>query len=355
MLLYESAYILQKIYTKNMPLSNKYHRVTVSDVAQRAGVSIATVSRVLNHTGNVSPDTVSIVQAAMNELGYQPNRAARTLASQRTHAIGVLVDEITGNYSLPLIRGIELETRSAGYEFMLNSTRRRLHNDHYLVNDTNTDGLIVFANSVPMKELDRLSKRSFPVVLLACTSPPHLSLPYVTVENELGASEMARYLIETRGYRQFAFLRGRPEHEDSMRRERGYRAAFTRHGLNFDDQIMGDGGFNEEISYEIVTQWIRRGLSIEVIVAFDDDSAIGVMAALRDANVRVPDEIAVVGFDDIRLARYLDPPLTTVRIPIEQAAQISVDKLVQLIETGEPQESMVLPTELIIRRSCGCC
>jgi DNA-binding LacI/PurR family transcriptional regulator len=94
---------------------------------------------------------------------------------------------------------------------------------------------------------------------------------------------------------------------------------------------------------------------MEVIVAFDDDSAIGAMAALRDTNIQVPEAIAIVGFDDVRLSRYLTPPLTTVRIPIEQAAQLAVNKLIQLIETDESQESILLPTELIIRRSCGCC
>jgi DNA-binding LacI/PurR family transcriptional regulator len=338
-----------------MTSSNKSQRVTISDVAKHAGVSIATVSRVLNQTGPVSPDTVATVQAVVDQLGYQPNRAARVLATQKTHVIGVLVDEITGDYSLPLIRGIELETRRAGYEFMMSSTRRRLVGTHYLVNETNTDGVIVFANSVPEHELERLAKLNFPVVLLACTSPPHLSIPYVTVENESGAFEMASYLIETRHYRKFAFLRGPDEHEDTLWRERGYREALARHGLNYDDQVVGEGGFNEEIAYETVTQWIRRGLSMEVIVAFDDDSAIGAMAALRDTNIQVPEAIAIVGFDDVRLSRYLTPPLTTVRIPIEQAAQLAVNKLIQLIETDESQESILLPTELIIRRSCGCC
>jgi DNA-binding LacI/PurR family transcriptional regulator len=342
-------------FTEKMTMPSKNQRMTISDVAKSAGVSIATVSRVLNQTGSVSPDTVTAVQAAIDSLGYQPNRAARALAAQKNHVIGVLVDEITGDYSLPLIRGIELQTSGAGYEFMMSSTRRRLINSPYLVNENNTDGLIVFANSVPERELERLVKLNFPVVLLACTSPQHLSIPYVTVENETGAFEMVHYLIETRNYRKFAFLRGPAAHEDTLWRERGYRQALANHGLNYEEQIIGDGGFNEDVSYETVIQWTRRGVMMDVIVAFDDDSAIGAMAALRDANIKVPDEIAVVGFDDIRLARFLTPPLTTVRIPIEHAAKIAIDKLIELIETEESPKSLILPTELIIRRSCGCC
>jgi LacI family transcriptional regulator len=338
-----------------MTSSNRFNRVTISDVAKHAGVSIATVSRVLNQTGTVAPETVSAVLAAAEKLDYQPGRATRAPAPEQTRVIGVLVGKITGDYDIPLMRGIELATERAGYEFMLNSTRRRLTQNPYVVNETNTDGLIIFANSVPVRELERLTGAGCPVVLLAWTSPVHLSIPYVTVENESGAYEMANYLIQTRSYRKFAFLRGPAEHEDTMWREGGYRKALEKHGLNYDEQIIGAGGFNEDVAYETVTQWIRRGLSMEVIVAFDDDSAIGAMAALRDVGVRVPEEIAVTGFDDTRLARYLTPPLTTVRIPVEQAAQLAVDKLIQLIETGEAQDSIVLPTELIIRRSCGCC
>jgi DNA-binding LacI/PurR family transcriptional regulator len=166
---------------------------------------------------------------------------------------------------------------------------------------------------------------------------------------------MAKYLIEIRGYRKFAFLRGPKVQEDTTWRELGYQKALEEHDLDYSKQLIGEGRFNEDISYETVTQWVRRGLDMEVIVAFDDTSAIGAMAALRDAEIQVPDQVAVVGFDDIRLARYLDPPLTTVRVPIQQAAQTAVQQLVRLIETGEAETEILLPTELIIRRSCGCC
>lgn len=338
-----------------MSFSNRNHRTTIADVAKLAGVSTATVSRVLNDTGTVAPKTLQAVQNAMDELGYQPNSAAQNLASNRTHTIGILLDEIIGEYFLPMLRGFEIGTAEAGYDFVIHSTRRRSNRTRRIVAEGNTDGLIVFADSIPESELYRLSDLGVPLVLLHQSAPPNTSIPYVTVENKAGAFEMVDYLATARGYRKFAFLRGSDAHEDTIWRDKGYREALIKHGLRFEDQIVGYGGFNEAVAYETVTQWVRRGLEIDVIVAYDDDSAIGAIAALKEANVNVPQDIAVVGFDDIRLSSYLDPALTTVRVPIEKVAQTAIMRLVELIETGETQLETLLSTELIIRRSCGCC
>lgn len=334
--------------------SDKYQKVTIEHVAEQAGVSIATVSRVLNQSDKVAQKTVNAVLSAVDDLGYQPNNAARNLASRRTQAIGIVVDQIIGEYFSPMLSGIEMATEQAGYEFIIYSTHKR-SNGHSLVGESNTDGLIIFADSMPDSEIVRLSQRNIPMVLLHRSSPDVVSVPYVTVENKQGASDMMTYLINTRGYRNFAFLRGVDAHEDTIWREKGYQEALENAGLHYDDQLIGLGGFNESISYETVTQWVRRGLTMDVIVAYDDDSAIGAIAALKEANIRVPEDIAVVGFDDIRLSRYLDPPLTTVRVHIELAAQSAVERLVELIEHGKTPMETLLPTELIIRHSCGCC
>jgi LacI family transcriptional regulator len=334
--------------------SEMYQKVTIEQVADYAGVSTATVSRVINSSGKVAPRTVDVVMAAISKLGYRPNNAARNLASNRTKAIGIVVDQISGEYFSPMLSGIEQATDKADYEFIIYSTRKQSRGLS-LVGESNTDGLIVFADSMPDKEIIRLAQHQVPIILLHRLSPKEIPIPYVTVENQQGASEMMNYLINTRGYRKFAFLRGVDAHEDTIWREKGYQEGLENAGLRYDDQLIGLGGFNETISYETVTQWIRRGLSMDVIVAYDDDSAIGAIAALKEANVRVPEDIAVVGFDDLRLSRYLSPPLTTVRVHIELAAQTAVERLVEVIDVGETKMKTLLPTELIIRRSCGCC
>jgi DNA-binding LacI/PurR family transcriptional regulator len=336
-------------------LRSKNSRVTINDVAERAGVSIATVSRVLSGNRKVLPATAALVQAVVSELGYKPNPAARGLASSKTNAIGVVVDEIAGEFFQPMLRGIEIATSESGFELLINCTHGLHDVGGYQLGEHNTDGLVVFAHSLPDAELIRLHRIGFPVVLLHRSSPPGLNIPCVTVENKAGAREVVDYLIEQRRYEQIAFLAGPEGNEDSNWRELGYRESLKAHDIPFDPSLVGVGGFDERKAGETVRQWLQRGLSIDAIFAGDDDSAIGALLAIKDAGLRVPEDIAVVGFDDIRLASYLDPPLTTVRTPIEAASRIAVEQLVRLIRTGEAEPLTLLPTELVVRRSCGCC
>lgn len=329
------------------------NRATIEDVARHAGVSIATVSRFLNRSDKIAPMTAVKIQEAVAELGYQPDKAARSLAGSRTRTIGLIVDEISGEFFNPMLRGISAATGEAGYDLLINSTYRTVRAGAYPLGEKNTDGLVVFTDSLPDDELRRLHGVGFPLVLLHRSSPAGLNIPCVTVENKRGAREMVDYLIEQRGYRRIAFLRGPESHEDSYWRERGYRESLEAHDMVYDARLTGDGFFDEQRARETVTQWLRRGVQMDVIFAADDDSAIGAMFAIKDAGLRVPQDIAVVGFDDIRLARYLQPPLTTVRAPIERAARMAVEQLIHLIETGEADALTLLPVELIIRESCG--
>lgn len=338
-----------------MPTEFSVHRVTIEDVAQHAGVSIATVSRVVNGTRNVSKRNAALVHAAIEALGYKPNAAAQGLARNKTNAIGLIVDEIIGEYFQPMLRGIEVATSDHGYDLIINSTHRISKMGNYALGEHNTDGLVVFADSLPDQELIRLNNLHFPTVLLHRSPPGGLDIPCVTVENKSGARELVDYLIDVRGYRRIAFLQGPDGHEDSYWRERGYRESLEEHDIPFDARLVGKGNFEEDTAFVTVTQWIRRGTEMEAIFAADDDSAIGAMMALREAGLDIPGDVAVVGFDDIRLARYLDPPLTTVRAPIERAAQIAIEQLVRLMQNGVAEPLTLLPVELVIRRSCGCC
>lgn len=336
-------------------MSFNSHRVTIKDVAAQAGVSIATVSRVLNGNRRVSTENITRVNAAIEQLGYKPNAAAQGLARNKTNAIGLVVDEIAGEYFQHMLRGVEIATSNHHYELIINSTRRANKVGNYAVGEQNTDGLLVFADSLPDEELVRLAKLNFPMVLLHRSPPDGLPIPCVTVENKSGARQMTDYLIEERGYQRIAFLTGPDGHEDSHWRERGYRESLEAHHIQPDSQRIGMGGFDETIAYQTVQQWIQHGIEMDVIFAADDDSAIGAVLALKEAGLRVPEDVGVVGFDDIRLSRYFDPPITTVRAPIEHAAQIAIEQLIKRI-ANEPVDMLtLLPVELVVRRSCGCC
>jgi|YNPNPStandDraft_1061719.scaffolds.fasta_scaffold07758_2 LacI family transcriptional regulator len=340
-----------------MPLSTARQRVTIADVARQAGVSIATVSRVLNGASIVSEETASRVRAAIADLHYAPRAAARGLASRRTHTIGLLLPEISGHFFPPLLRGIEAGARENGYSLLIYSTQDRTASrdlPYRPLGEHNTDGLLVFTDSLDDAELTRLHKIGFPMVLLYRSAPDSLPIPCVAFENRAGARALVDHLIEVHGHRRIAFLRGPTGNEDSLWRELGYRDSLQAHGLPCDPALVAAGGYDEEEAASAVAGWLTDGQVMDAIFAGDDEAASGAIAALQRAGRRVPDDVAVVGFDDLVISRHLNPPLTTVRAPIEQTGRVAVEQLVRLIRTGTADPLVLLPTELVIRRSCGC-
>ncbi len=330
-------------------------RPTISDVARRAGVSISTVSRVLNDTVPVETGTAERVRAAIAELSYTPHAAARTLASRKTHTIGLLLPNIGGEYYTPLFRGIEAVASQAGYDLLIHTTRtptavpfQRALGEH------NTDGLIIFTEAVDQAELVRLSRAGFPVVLLHSTAPREAKIPAVTIENRQGAQKIVDHLIEGHGRRRIVFLRGPQGNEDSDEREKGYRQALASHRIPFDPGLLAAGGFESGQAHAAVRQILANGTQFDAIFAGDDDNAVGVILALQEAGWSIPGDVAVAGFDDSIFARILTPPLTTVRAPIEQVGREGVRQLVRLINGERVRARITLPVELVIRQSCGC-
>lgn len=329
---------------------------TILDVARRAGVSIATVSRVLNGSTPVATETAARVAAAIEELAFVPRAAARGLASHRTQALGLVLPEIGREFFLPLLRGIEAEARAAGYDLLVETTRTPDTARRSLggLGEHNTDGLIIFTESVEDVELARLHQKGFPLVLLHQTPPEGADIPVITIDNKSGAEKLVDHLIEAHGCRRIAFLRGPAGNEDSEWRERGYRAALKQHGIPFDPMLIAYGGYEGDQAQAATEQWLMDGLQVDAVFAGDDDAASGVLAALRSAGKNVPHDLAVVGFDDVSVSRYLTPSLTTVRSPIEQVGRKAVLQLVKAIRGEATDAITLLPTELVIRNSCGC-
>lgn len=341
-----------KTMTRNPPSP------TIADVAKRAGVSIATVSRVVNGTTPVIDETAKRVQAAIEELHYHPRAAARVLASRRTDTLGLLLPEIGGAFFSPLLRGIEAEARIGGYDLLVHATSHIPHASapvpHRPLAEHNTDGLIIFTQSVELDELTRLHHNNFPVVLLYQTPPPSANIPAVLIENKSGAQKITDHLIEVHGRRRIAFLQGPAGNQDSEERERGYRLSLKSHGLKFDPALVGTGGFNEDDAQAAIQRWISERVDFDAVFAADDDSAVGALQALRRAGRLVPEDVAVAGFDDVPFARHISPALTTVRAPIEQVGREAVRRLINLIRGEPPQGPVSMRTELVIRESCGC-
>jgi DNA-binding LacI/PurR family transcriptional regulator len=330
------------------------NNVTIEDVAESAGVSAMTVSRYLNNTGPVSTTTAGRIQSAIQTLNYIPHQGARALAGQKTSTIGLIVPQMNDVFFFQLINGIQQVVADNQYDLLLYSSTKPGGVDLLTMplGKHNADGLIVFADTLGESELRRLHEAQFPLVLLYRSPPAGLDIPTVAFENKDGAYQMVTHLIAC-GHRRIAFLAGAPENEDAHWREAGYRQALADQAIEYAPDLVAPAYFDEEIAAEIVDQWLADGRAIDAIFAADDVSARGAIAALQRAGRRVPDEMAVAGFDDALLSRYSDPPLTTVRAPIEEAGRVAAEQLLRLIH-DEPAELLtLLPTELIIRESCG--
>jgi DNA-binding LacI/PurR family transcriptional regulator len=251
------------------------------------------------------------------------------------------------------MRGIEEVVRAAGYDLLISTHAPRPGASHPL-GEHNTDGLLVFTDSLSEPELVHLRRVKFPVVLLYQSAPGGLQTPCVTFENKDGARKLVDHLIETHDYRRIGFLAGPPGNEDSYWRELGYRQALEAHGLMFDPALVTTGGFDYQEALDAVAGWLAVGLPLNAIFASDDESASGALEAVRRAGKRVPEDVAIAGFDDVPLSRHLNPPLTTVRAPIEETGREAARQLIHLIRGGRAEPLVLLPTELVIRQSCGC-
>jgi LacI family transcriptional regulator len=338
--------------------ANKLNRLpTIKDVAKHAGVSISTVSRVINQTVPVTEEKLQRVQQAIQEFNFQPKTAARRLRSQKMNTIGLLLPAVSGDFIASMLHGIERGLIEGDYELLVHSTFfesgreppfRRVLGEH------NTDGLIVFSDSLDDEELHRLGKLGFPVVLLHRSSPADLNMPSVTVENKNGTKKLIEHLIEVHQRKRIVYLRGPDGHEDTHWREVGYRQALEAAGLPFDPSLIGCGNFDIRAAQDAIDAMLMDGVEFDAVFAGDDEAASGVLRALRLAGIRVPEQVSVVGFDDSNLAKHLVPALTTVDAHVEQAGYTAAKQLIQLIEYGEANLITLLPTQLVLRRSCGC-
>ena len=224
----------------------------------------------------------------------------------------------------------------------------------------NTDGLIIFTNSLPADIMERLHAHGFPMVLLHHTPPATVDIPHIHFANEPGAYAAVEHLIVAHGCRRIVLLRGPADNEDAAEREAGYRRALADRGLPAAPELLLEGEFNEAVAEVSITNFVRRAIDFDAIFAADDESAWGAMTALRAAGLRVPEDVAIAGFDDGLLSRHLTPALTTVHAPIEEAGCRAAEALfcaIHVWDSGasvETARAIVLPTHLVVRGSCGC-
>ena len=336
--------------------------VTIRDVAKKAGVSVATVSRYINRNAPVSAEVSERLEQVMTEMKYVPHAAARHLASRKTRVIGLLSNSLHNDFFVPLLNGVEAIVRKKGYNLIVATYRADIRNETPPpIGPHNTDGILVFSDGLTDDDLVSLDKAGFPMVLVHRTSPVSATIPSVNVENVQITKKLIDHLIRTHGRNRILFLRGPLHQEDSSWREIGYKSALDANGIPFDGNLVIDGEFERDASYMAMNEFLDDGghADFDAVFTGDDDAAIGVLRSLRDHGIKVPEDVSVVGFDDLGFAQFLNPPLTTVRAPTEQVGRIATEKLFSLLDESSSNGNssngtVILPTEIVFRRSCGC-
>lgn len=338
-------------------MTRRSSSVTIRDVARQAGVSVATVSRYINQNAPVSPEVAERLDKVMTELRYVPHAAARHLASKKTRVVGLLLNNLHNDFFVPLLNGVEAVIRQKGYNLIVATYHANSRNQmNPPIGPHNTDGLLVFSDGLFDEDLAILNASGFPMVLVHRTPPPSLAIPSVTVENIEITHRLVDHLIQVHGRRRIMFLRGPEYQEDSLKREMGYKSALQANGIPIDENLILNGDFERDIAYQVMDKFLGNGkqVAFDAVFTGDDDAAIGVLRALHQHNLKVPEDVAVIGFDDLGFAQFLNPPLTTVRAPTESVGRIAAERLFGILENQASDEVVVLPTEIIFRRSCGC-
>ena len=323
-------------------------------MARAAGVSIATVSRVLNDSPRVTEETRRRVRDTAVQLDYWPNSAARSLTTSRHHVLGVLLPDLHGSFFSEIIRGMDHGARDRGFQILISSSHADADAIVAAVRAMRgrIDGLIaMIPDRLSLEGLQGITHR-FPVVLLNPHRPME-GCSVLRIANAEGAHAVVSHLLAL-GRRPVAILRGPADNVDAEERLNGYRAALRDAGLQPSEDLEFDGDFTESSGYAAAAAIAARRPVPAAVFAANDNMAIGLLSALREAGVEVPGDMAVAGFDDARMARYVSPPLTTVHIDAYELGRSAVKILFDalLFPKGAPCHE-VLPATLVVRASCG--
>ncbi len=330
---------------------------TIREVASAARVSVATVSRVLNNKGPVRDATSRRVRAAVDRLRYVPHIGARSLITRRTSVIGVLLPDLFGEFFSEAIRGIDRAARAAGYQLLLSG----LHGDRAQTLTAlrsmrgRVDGLVVMSPSVDGSTLSANLPEGWPVILLNC-AVDGAAFDSINIDNEGGAAAMVGHLASL-GHRRIVHVTGPDDNWDARERRGGYRRAVRAAGGEITRDLEVPGDFTEESGYRAARVVLGMRPRPTAIFAANDAMAIGLLSAFQELGVRVPGDIALGAFDDIPLARFMTPSLSSVAVSIADLGERAMKRLFAALEDGSRHVPCheTLPTRLVARRSSGSC
>lgn len=328
---------------------------TIKEVARQAKVSVATVSRVFNDKGPVREETRGRVLRIGKRLRYAPHGAARSLITRQTSTVGMLLPDIHGEFFSEIIRGVDAAARRSGYHLLVSSSHSEKGEIEAALRAMRgrVDGLIAMSPDIRAQTLQRNLPKPFPIVLLNCPVNGR-STNSINIDNYGGAFAMVRHLAAL-GHRRIAHICGAARNYDARERLRGYREAMRSFIGAAPPGLVIEGDFSDEAGYRAGKQILRMASPPTAIFAANDAMAIGCLAALREAGRRVPEEFALAGFDDIPIARFMTPPLTSVRVSIAELGALALERLLHAVrmKNVHPRRQETLPVTLVARSSCG--
>ena len=329
---------------------------TINDVSRRAGVSRATVSRVIADNGYVSDEKRRLIEAAIAELGYRPNTMARGLRSNRSDIIGAVVVEVASPFYAQMVGGMQKGARAAGKSVLVASGYAVADDEAHAILeliDRSCDGLVLYLeNPLRADVVEIIRKSRTPVIAIGGSECP-VATARIHIDNFSGARDAMQLLLDN-GHRDIAYLSGGLMYRDTHERLRGIAAALKAHGLGLDDIHVVHGDFSESFGFDATARLLGSGRATTAIFAGDDDVAAGSLLALKQAGRRIPEDVSLIGFDDNFHARHLTPGLTTVRQPVDEVGRMAAEMLSRILagDISQPAETTV-PTELIVRQSVG--
>ncbi len=303
---------------------------TIYDVSKLAGVSLATVSRVINDSGTVRPKTKEKVLSAIAELGYRPNSSAQSLASKKSNSVGVLIPELHGPFFGIMLSRIELEMHKAGKRVIITAG----HSDESSERDcidfllgSNCDALILHVYSVPQEQLEELNNSSIPIVFLN-NHFPNLAEQCIWLDNEHGGYTATKALLE-HGHRELAHISGPSWKIDSLKRLAGHKRALQEYGLQYNESLTIEGTYEVASGEQAMRQLLTQGVPFSGLVCANDEMAAGAMGVAREHGLKVPDDLSIIGYDNVSLTNFLHPKLSSIDCRISEMGQMAANMVMK--------------------------
>lgn len=334
---------------------------TITDIAKELGVSKSMISRVINNKGYVAPEKRMIIKRFLKDVGYIPNFTARSLAHSRTFSIGLVIPSVAGPFYSEVIRGVEDVLASEHYFtslFTLDS-RTDLGTDvreayTLAALEKRVDGMIIFDSEISEEQVETFTSRHVPVILLDYHGN-NQDIDWISIDNFRGSYSMMMHLIKVHGFKDIAFVGGPALSFDGNERLKGYTVALNDVGIPIRNDMIFHNDFTREGAYKI-TDEILESCKPQAIFAANDETALGIMEKMKERGIIPGKDIAVVGFDDVIWAKFVEPGITTVHQPMYSLGRLAAETILKRIQGTVKEEitHLILPTRVVVRRSCGC-